>query len=183
MIRYVGQSIRGMKRPLEHWAPTKGLRRFDHCHNWVRQVISSGFIPEIEIIQGFDNVNFTQEMLDDAEDFWIEYFRYIGCPLTNLRRGGRGGSLAPETRAKISITNKNPSLEAKKKWYAAVKGKPRLKSRKKVVCLTDGREFEWPKAAADFYGILVESVRQSARFGRPTRTRKLNLSPLRFTYV
>jgi hypothetical protein len=46
----------------------------------------AGFLPEIQILEEFDN----KDQLCDAEQFWISYFRFVGCDLTNATNGGDG---------------------------------------------------------------------------------------------
>ena len=83
-IRYVGKTVKSLKaRVADH------RRRFD-------------WNPRIELVQ---------EVLDDfwqeAERYWIAYYRSIGCDLVNVAKGGAGGGMIGrhhsfETRARVS---------------------------------------------------------------------------------
>src|SRR4051812_37966689 len=79
-LRYIGQTIHGLLRPVSHWMNKRQRTSGDYCHCWVRNVLSRGKIPEILIIEESEN----SSQLDKSEEFWIEYFRSIGCPLTNM---------------------------------------------------------------------------------------------------
>lgn len=89
--------------------------------------------PEIEILEEFEE----KHDLNDAEIFWISYFKMIGCNLTNISKGGDGnvclkGAEHPmfgkhhsdETRKILSTkaTGKKLSDCAKKKISMKVKG-------------------------------------------------------------
>lgn len=77
-LRYVGQSSRGLIRPKQ--------RHARHCWSWEENLKCEGLVPEIEILQ---ECNLIDE-LDEAEIFWIGYFRMIGANLTNISTGGCG---------------------------------------------------------------------------------------------
>jgi len=110
-LRYVGQSSRGFDRPMNHWNRKRCREANDHCHCWIKNVLSDSLIPEIEVLQ---ECTFEDE-LSEAEIFWIAYFKAIGCRLTNATLGGEGtrGFVSPmkgkkhseETKKKISIAN------------------------------------------------------------------------------
>lgn len=121
-LRYVGQSIRGLRRPVEHWKRRRFREAKDHCHTWVRSVLRDGLTPEIEILQ--ECSSFSE--LDEAEDFWITYFRFIGCDLTNDPRAGKGtkGLAAPNKGRKLSDEHRRKISEARKgikPWHAGLK--------------------------------------------------------------
>lgn len=111
-LRYIGQSSTSLDRPSRHWRTKRFREANDHCHCWVRNVLSSGQKPSIVVIQVFDDF----EILNDAEIFWIAYFRKAGHRLTNMTDGGggtrgvpsawKGKELSPEHRAKIGKASK-----------------------------------------------------------------------------
>lgn len=81
--------------------------------HWLNQLKSLNLKPEIFVIE-----EVSEENWQEAERFWIAYFRYIGADLTNSTDGGEGSvNLAPEIRAKIS---KSLSGENHPNW-----GKPK----------------------------------------------------------
>lgn len=117
-IRYVGRSSSGLKRPRIHW--TRDVGRNDYCHNWVRSLTVRGIIPEILVLEEFEPTIDVSDRLNDAEDFWIQYLRSIGCRLTNLRRGGLNGTHSEETKRKIGEKSRLIPREVRS---AAMKGK------------------------------------------------------------
>lgn len=99
-MRYVGATVVGMRRPRQHLRPSAYDGKSKHTHNnrWIKSVIDSGRVPEIVIIEHCDDPYLT-------EIGWVEYFRSIGCHLTNSTDGGqgRGGYKASEeTKKKLS---------------------------------------------------------------------------------
>jgi hypothetical protein len=72
-----------------------------HKAHWVKSVVDAGFKPIILILEEFE----CETGLNEAEQFYIAYFRFLGCKLTNATDGGEGarGHRASEvTRAKMS---------------------------------------------------------------------------------
>lgn len=124
-LRYVGKTRRGTieERFREHNACAKCPRLHVHC--WMKNVIDSGFAPEIFLIEdGYETI----EQLNDAEIFWIAYFRSIGCRLTNQTSGGDGGwFFSEETLKRMSDLQKGRKLSesCRKKISSALLGKKR----------------------------------------------------------
>lgn len=106
-IRYVGQSYKGTARAEHHWRHKHLRERHDYCHTWIRSLLKKGLLPLVEIAEELDAV----EQLNDAEKFWISYFRFIGCRLTNMTDGGEGVKNPPlsvrEKQRSANIGNKN----------------------------------------------------------------------------
>lgn len=126
VVRYVGRSSSGFKRPISHWG--RDLNKRDYCHAWVRSLVSGGLLPEIDVLEEFDKNLPKEELnrrLNDAEIFWIEYLRYIGSPLTNLRSGGLNGYHSEETKRKIGLKSASISNEVREKKRKSMLGKNR----------------------------------------------------------
>lgn len=96
--RYIGVTV----KPLH-------IRRAEHlcaqgrCHRtmWIKRLREKGFSPSIELISEIN-----KESRDDAEKFWIVFFKGIGCSLVNSTEGGGGLSdCSPEVREKIRLAN------------------------------------------------------------------------------
>jgi hypothetical protein len=102
-VRYIGKSSCGLKRPKHHWTHKSLRESSDHCHNWVRSVLKQRSTPEVEVLE-----EACAELLNEAEVFWIGYFKMIGANLTNQTPGGDGwsGPVPLEIRAKISATRR-----------------------------------------------------------------------------
>src|SRR5690349_9842599 len=73
MVRYIGQSSRGMKRPRAHRSKPQSDQT--HCARWVRSLHGQGLDFEIVVLECC-----TEETLDDAECWWIAYGRCSGWP-------------------------------------------------------------------------------------------------------
>ncbi len=102
-LRYVGRTYRPPRRLRDHLREAASGRRLHRC-NWIRQLASAGLEPEWLVIEVT-----TSELVEDAERFWIAYFKAIGADLTNQTDGGEGTlgrSHSPETRAKIGLKSR-----------------------------------------------------------------------------
>lgn len=164
-LRYVGRSSGWLYRPRSHWS-VKALKRNDPCHCWTRSLAERGLIPDILVIEDFEKTEDVSLILDDAEIFWIAYFRSIGCHLLNMTAGGDslpdtrgeknwmfGRKHRKESKALMSANRlgKKHSEETKALIRAAHSGKKLpeqqvinsgLAKRKRTICLNDGREFQ-----------------------------------------
>lgn len=87
-IRYIGLSTIGVKRMRQHSQPAFLQKDKTYKANWIRTLISKGLKPLSKVIQTFDHSS--REELQEAEKYWISYYKSIGCPLTNLTSGGDG---------------------------------------------------------------------------------------------
>lgn len=104
LLRYVGKSSSGLTRPKSHFYPCR-LNDRTHMARWVRSVVVAGLKPEIVVLEEVDS----ESALNEAEEFYIGYFKFIGCPLTNATVGGEGATgVVPSevTRAKMSAARK-----------------------------------------------------------------------------
>lgn len=130
-VRYVGYSTQGLKRPKAHLVPSN-WKHNSYKSNWIKSVVSLGKLPYISVISQWEVISF--EELENAEKYWISYFRDNGSPLTNLTDGGGGMfgyKRSSETLLKLSIAsrgNKNNlgrkrSLETKEKIALSLTGR------------------------------------------------------------
>lgn len=104
-IKYVGKTTDITRRFRRHIS-----ERFLHDSykdRWVRKLVDNGVVPEIEIVDEVDKSNWIY-----WEKFYISYFKYIGCLLTNGTVGGdeppstKGRKHTIESRLKMSNTKK-----------------------------------------------------------------------------
>jgi hypothetical protein len=139
-LRYVGKTRNPRRRLSRHTTELKN----DYRSNWIRSLLSDGFKPEMFIIE-----DVSDDKWDEAERFWISYFKYIGANLTNLSGGGRG------------VYGLSPSTETKLKLHEANKGrKPSQQAIDGAVKRTKGRTLE------EMYGNWKASEIKSV-MGRP----------------
>ncbi len=118
-LRYVGKTS---------WTPEKRffnhLSRHSraHCKNWIKNLKEYGLVPEMVEIETV-GIGRWQE----AERFWIAYFRSIGARLTNHTPGGEGEGKActAEHKRRIGDGNRGKvrSPEVRKRMAEGRKGK------------------------------------------------------------
>ena len=97
-LRYIGKSNNLKKRYQSHIR----YRDKSHLTSWIKQLITIKKMPEMFLIEEVPIKEW-----QEAERFWISYFKYIGADLVNMLPGGLGGAvigreISQETRQKIS---------------------------------------------------------------------------------
>lgn len=107
-IRYVGKTT-NIKRRLRRHIGERFLHD-SHKDRWIRKIVDSNVLPEIEIIDEVDKSNWGY-----WEKFYISYFKSIGCLLTN---GTIGGDEPPSTKGR------KHTVESRLKMSNTKKGKP-----------------------------------------------------------
>jgi hypothetical protein len=78
-IRYVGRTVRPKRRLSQHLA----MRDRDQAPRavWIRSLVRQGYLPLLEVVQAVP-VDFCAE----AEAYWIDHFRSLGCALLNKHK-------------------------------------------------------------------------------------------------
>lgn len=111
-LRYIGKSNKPKYRFNEHLKDTKAAT---HKTRWIRAMQKSGVPPQMIILEEVPKSEW-----QDAEVWWIAYFKGLGAKLTNATMGGDGNcdpsaetmakwkaqTNSPERRAQISAHNK-----------------------------------------------------------------------------
>lgn len=87
LIRYVGLSSNGMRRPRNHRWPSCPDT---YCRRWVKSLQRLGLNYKIVVLEVLKDA----ADLDQAERWWIALGRASGWPLTNLTDGGGPSKLA-----------------------------------------------------------------------------------------
>jgi len=124
MVRYVGKSANGMKRPKMH---KRESGHNQHKDRWIAQMRAEGLDFEIVMLQ-----ESSAETLSSDERWWIAYGRAIAWPLTNLTDGGEGG---------VTFAGRKHSVEARAKMSAARLGtKLSDETRNKISAVHKGRK-------------------------------------------
>jgi group I intron endonuclease len=106
-IRYVGKTT-DIKRRFRRHINERFLHD-SYKDRWLRKIVDSNSLPEIEIIDKVDSLNWAY-----WEKFYISYFKSIGCLLTN---GTIGGDEPPSTKGR------KHTIESKLKMSNSKKGK------------------------------------------------------------
>ena len=108
-LRYIGFTKQDIDiRLTQHLRPSQ-LKKQTHKNSWLKSLLNKKLVPVIFVIQETDAKNWPSD-----EQWNIEYFKSLGCNLTNDIRcpGGEmppnmsGIKQSPEHSAKISKTNK-----------------------------------------------------------------------------
>lgn len=124
VVRYIGRSSNGLGRPKRHFQGKEHLLYDDHCHRWVRSLLSVGLVPKITIIEEFAYSQDINDVLNQAEIAWIQHYKESGVDLTNSSPGGDVRAASEETREKIGAAHrgKKRSEEARANIAAGRKG-------------------------------------------------------------
>ena len=81
-LRYIGKTVGTPEgRVSGH------LKSPTYCGRWLRNLASCGLQPGIVILEVADEISWSE-----SETFWIAYFKFLGCNLTNRTIGGDGVS-------------------------------------------------------------------------------------------
>ena len=112
LIRYVGLSSSGLRRPREHRRPSCPN---SHCRHWVRQLQNVGLDYDIAVLEVVSN----QGELPAAERWWIAYGRACGWPLTNLTAGGAPSTETLLKLRQLQIARDTAASAYMRAWYSA----------------------------------------------------------------
>jgi len=163
-LRYVGKSCSGLWRPTEEFnRALKGQEGANHRVNWIKNMHSSGCRYSVVVFQELES----NEILSQAEVFWIAYFRGLGCKLTNMTVGGegvvysgvhrRGYHLSDATRAKMRA--KRLSDKTKALIGAWSRGKKRTERTKHLIQMSQPHR----RSVVDQNGVVYPTISDAAR--------------------
>lgn len=119
-LRYIGQTIQELNDRLKgHIDYSKRLNKNNELYysdtyicNWIRSLLKDNIKPTIRLIQNL----YSKEDLDNAEIYWIKFFREQGCRLVNTANGGNGvGKHSEESKKKISLGHKGKKMSERTK--------------------------------------------------------------------
>jgi len=82
-MRYIGQTNNLKKRLGQHYTPSE-FKNKTHKVNWLKSLVKEGKRADFCILE--DNISNNE--IDEAEIFYISYFKYIGVDLVNDSNGG-----------------------------------------------------------------------------------------------
>lgn len=108
-IRYIGKSNNPFQRFKNH--KNRCRDKNTHKRNWINKLRLKGVNPEIEVIDTVDIKDWKY-----WEKFWIQYFKSIGCNLTNNCDGGEG----------LTFANRTSFKKGHKPWNTGT-AKPKIK--------------------------------------------------------
>jgi len=84
-VRYIGKSDNPRERWLVHKSTCGG--NLTHCQRWILLLKNKGLVPVLDVIE-----EISDEIWTERETFWINEYKRLGAPLTNLTHGGEGTS-------------------------------------------------------------------------------------------
>ncbi len=101
-IRYVGKTDQSLSHRLgQHLDDARKGTENNWRTHWLLSLLRKGLRPSIVLVHQVDRV-----FWQDAEAYWISYYRAIGCRLTNGTVGGDGGNAPhPDIRFKYGLAN------------------------------------------------------------------------------
>lgn len=187
-IRYIGKTIEGKVRYHRHMKPSVYNFSSSHVYCWIRSLVNRSYKPLWLVLQQFDNVS--NEELNNAEIYWISYFKNLNCNLCNHTDGGDGMfgyKMKEETKEKLRNLNigKKQSVETLKLRSMKLKGQKRsLESKlrlsqskigsknpmfgkssslKKKVITECGLSFNSLTEASKHFNVTISAIKQSCR--------------------
>jgi hypothetical protein len=84
-MKYIGKTIDLKKRFKSHLLHSR-LKKDTYKNHWIKKLLNDGDCLEIHIIQQLYN----EKDLNEAEKYWIKFFKDNGARLTNQTEGGDG---------------------------------------------------------------------------------------------
>jgi group I intron endonuclease len=124
-IRYIGLTFNDLKLRLKSHISEPGK---SHKIHWIKKLKKQGIRPIIESIE--ENIS-TFEEACEREIYYIDYFKSLGCDLTNMNSGGnKNKKMSEESRKKMS--------ESQKKRYETFKLK--LSDEVKIILSNKSKE-------------------------------------------
>lgn len=179
LIRYVGCSSCGLKRPRQHMNPREN-RANPKKAMWIRDLRTAGLVFEIVVLE-----ETTLETWKTDEIWWIAFGRACGWPLVNLTDGGDGTlgyKPSAETRAKFSAYHKGRkhSAEHIARVAAANRGKKISESqRAKLRAANLGRK-QSPESIAKRVAKAIGRKMPPRPPPAPPPGMRINLRPAKF---
>lgn len=100
-IRYIGLTFNDLKLRLKSHMSEPGK---SHKIHWIKNLKKQGIRPIIESIE--ENISTFDEACE-REIYYIDYFKSLGCDLTNMNSGGnKNKKMSEESRKKMSESQK-----------------------------------------------------------------------------
>lgn len=161
-LRYIGQTRRSLdQRVMQHLLPSS-LKKPGHKNNWIKSLLQHGQRPYWSVIQALEN----DSDLDDAERYWIRFFREQDCRILNETSGGDGlRDPSIETRQRMSMAKQgrcsnrfgtHMSNSTKEKLHAINSGKHITPETRQRMSLSHCQTI------VDSKGTIYSSVREAA---------------------
>lgn len=123
LLRYIGRTRNPEQRLYQHLYQHRNWKGDEtHKIHWLSFLLERGLEPEMEILDECPEDDI--EELKRLEEFYINYFKFLGAPLTNGTPKSFGVvSHTPETIAKMADIQKNRKAEINAKISNTLKGR------------------------------------------------------------
>lgn len=162
-LKYIGQTIQGFRRIGDHYyqcsKKSKIGKYLSNCQKWIIELDRKGLVFDIIYLEYFD----FPEQLDEAEKFWISYYRSLGCILLNHLNGGqiyKNQSWDLDNRRIISECTKKAMTEEVKQKMSESARKP--KSLEHAKNIKSGQTKKFGSVIQDDLGNIYNSQREAA---------------------
>lgn len=166
-LRYIGQTYWG-KRRFCCLVSKYALKPKTHKVSWIKSLLDKGLLPQIIILE-----EAPVAQLSELEIFYIEYFKSLGCKLTNTTAGGEGTRYKHSEERKLKqrathVMNKPViDINSYEVFQSVMECSRQLKisngslsdhlNRKKNMSSVKKRQFAWlPKDITDIEGWCEE---------------------------
>lgn len=97
-IRYVGLATTGLDRIIQHYETSINLKKCTAVKSWIKSLKIQNKMFKVIYLEYFEKDG---KHLDEAEIFWIGYFKMLGANLLNHDFGGRMNYLNNPINVKI----------------------------------------------------------------------------------
>lgn len=142
-LRYIGQTTQPLKVRFAHHIKPCEVKKITHKCQWIKGLLKEGLKPEIFVIEEVA----AYEDLNEAEIFYMDYFRFLGFDLVNGTPGGRGAALgnknslghkhSAETKAKMALASTGRQNNLGKVWSSETNRKKALNNPRRKVIMDD----------------------------------------------
>lgn len=185
-IKYIGKTVQGIERLRQHFY-SSGNRKYEGNTkkiNWCKKLKSLGLIFDVIYLEYIEN----DYDLNEAESFYIQYFKSLGAELLNHTNGGEESfkrKYTEEEKKQISIKTKlamsKPEVKLKMSLShlgkpSSMKGKTHTsESIKKIKKANEKKSIQVIDSNENIYKSLLEaSIKNNCT---PTDIRRCLLNP------
>lgn len=174
-LRYVGKTKRSTShRRYEHVCASH-LKAKSHKNHWIESLLRDGERPESVVLE-----EVTESEWEEAESFWIQYMKFIGCNLVNSTSGGDGvHNPSAEIREKIGAASRGKKRTFSEEHRAKLAAANRLRAQNPEWCAAISRRMRGNKNGATPRSAQTcarISVAQRLRFGHMSKAERVAFS-------
>lgn len=162
-VRYIGKTKYSLTHRLSGHLQSK---QNNHRCNWIASIVKQGKLPNIILIEQTYH-------WEEAEIFWISYFKFLGARLVNSTSGGEGSCFTGESLGNIRriLTVRNKSDKQRNAVSIKLKNRVISEQQRKDIskALTGNKATEETKAKLSLKQIQINlekpDVKQARLFG------------------